>query len=64
MVPVTVTTYSMHAHPDARAVYSKLVALGETEHLHQVHAFEVERGILYVATPRGTSTLDAHTSKF
>jgi hypothetical protein len=64
VVPVTVTTYSMHAYPDARSVYSKLLALGETEHLRQVYAFEVERGTLYAAMPPHTTTLAEHITKF
>jgi tRNA A-37 threonylcarbamoyl transferase component Bud32 len=61
---VAVLTYPIHAHPDARSVHSKLVTLGETENLCQVHALEVERGLLYVATPPRTTTLREHTAKF
>jgi hypothetical protein len=61
---VAVLTYPIHAYPDARFVHSKLVTLGETEHLCQVHALEVERGLLYVATPPCATTLLEHTAKF
>ena len=61
---VVITQYPIHAYPDVRSVHSKLVTLGETEHLCQVHALEVERGLLYVATPPHTMTLDEHISKF
>jgi hypothetical protein len=43
------------------------VGLGETKHLHQVYALEVERGLLYVATSPHTAmeyTLEEHTAKF
>jgi hypothetical protein len=61
---VAVLTYPMHAYPDARAVHSKLVTLGETDHLCQIYAVEAERGLLYVATPPRTTTLDEHTARF
>jgi serine/threonine protein kinase len=61
---VTVLTYPTHTYPDARLVHSKLVTLGETQHLCQVYALEVERGLLYAATPPRTMTLGEHTSKF
>jgi hypothetical protein len=61
---VVITQYPIHAYPDVRSVHSKLVTLGETEHLCQVHALEVERGLLYVATPLLTTTLEKHTTKF
>ena len=61
---VVVTQYQIHAYPEVRSVYSKLVTLGETEHLCQVHALEVERGLLYIATPPRTTTLLEHTAKF
>jgi hypothetical protein len=61
---VVVTRYPIHAYPDSRSVYTKLVTLGETEHLHQVYALEVERGVLYIAAPPSTTTLDEHISKF
>jgi tRNA A-37 threonylcarbamoyl transferase component Bud32 len=61
---VAVLVYPIHTYPNARSVHSKLVTLGEAEHLCQVYAFEVERGLLYVATPTHTTTLHEHTAKF
>jgi hypothetical protein len=61
---VVVTQYPTHAYPDARSVHTKLITLGETEHLCPVHALEVERGLLYIATSPYTTTLNEHIAKF
>jgi hypothetical protein len=61
---VAVLIYPVYAYPNVRSVHSKLVTLGETEHLCQVYAVEAERGLLYVATPPRTTTLEEHTARF
>ena len=61
---VSVKTYPLHAYPNSRAVYGKLVALGETENICQIHGIEVERGVLYVAAKPYASNLLGHIGTF
>jgi hypothetical protein len=64
VVSANVETYPLHAYPNSRSVYGKLVALGDTENICQIHGIEVERGVLYVAAKPYASNLLEHVAAF
>ena len=63
VLSTSVETYPLHAYPNSRSVYGKLVALGDTENICQIHGIEVERGVLYVAAKPYASNLLEHMRK-
>jgi hypothetical protein len=64
VISASVESYPLHAFPNSRSVYGKLVALGDTENICQVHGIEVERGVLYVAAKPYASNLLEHIGTF
>jgi hypothetical protein len=59
-----VKAYSLHTYPDARLAHMKIHALGNTDNISPIYGFEVEGGLLYMATKPSTTTLSEHIEQF